>query len=467
MQGDVSDALEKVAGLPRDNKLSSSSRDIMNRLLRSRLEVLHALLDNVTSAVEKKDGLDDGLVTPYDWAWFQLSKSGQRLLSSVFKRIPAPVDSTAVVKAIVDTITTNAEAAAAAASAAAAAGGPECEMSRLRAVAGAAQFAKDTKVPVLVDEAQVLMDTKTYGLHASAAHQTPGRDKSKDTSTESSSDLPSSGAPPSGQALHRPSTPPPETPAPNRHLLVTLRTAVRFELDCPMVYAGTELGLGRVTNASSGGYDSSERCLVTSFPTFDGELVEKYLLTFLKFPGDVVPFDVQPLVGRPRWVTMLVQRPYRAKPFPGVDAAATETVNALFGHYEPRLGLAARATVEDSGPTPREALVQAAYKAVMMNASFNSAFHKTELPEALRPTPLAARRVEELLCTFEHQETGICIRIVHEPIIVLLLEKMMREWDIPNPFVAALKEEVESYVKDAGKVSFPFVVPHILSCSWN
>lgn len=71
-----------------------------------------------------------------------------------------------------------------------------------------------------------------------------------------------------------------------------------------------------------------------------------------------------------------------------------------------------------------------------------------------------------MLCTFEPQKSGIRIRIVHEPIIVLLLEKMMREWDIPNPFVAALKEEVESYIKDAGKV-FPFVVPHILSCSWN
>lgn len=456
MQQDVSDALEKVAGLPRDSNLSSSSREIMNRLLRSRLEVLHALLDNVTSAEAegKEDDLDDGLVTPYDWAWFQLSNSGQRLLSSVFKRMPAPVDSRDIIDTIVDTITTNAEAAAAAASAAAAAGGPECEMSRLRAVAGAAQFAKDTKVPVLVD-------TETYGFHASAADQTPGRVKSKDTTTESSSDPPSlSGTPP---PEHKPSTP----PAPNRHLLVTLRTAALLELGCPMVYAGTELGLGRVTNASSGGYDGKKPCLVTSFPTFDGELVEKYLLAFLKFPGDVVPFDVRPFVGRPRWVTMLVQRRYWDGPFPDVDAAVTETVDALFGHYEPRLDLAARATVEGSGAKPREALVRDAYKAVMMNASFNLPSHNPELPEALRPTPLAARRVEELLCTFEPQASGIGIRIVHEPIIVLLLEKMMREWDVPNPFVAALKEEVESYVKDAGKVSFPFVVPHILSCSWN
>ena len=41
---------------------------------------------------------------------------------------------------------------------------------------------------------------------------------------------------------------------------------------------------------------------------------------------------------------------------------------------------------------------------------------------------------------------------MHEPIVVLVLQRMMEEWAISNPFVDDLQCEVDAYVKGAGKV---------------
>ena len=137
--------------------------------------------------------------------------------------------------------------------------------------------------------------------------------------------------------------------------------------------------------------------MVSSFPSFDAQLVVEYILAFLKFPDGWPPFNVRQFVGRPRWVTMLVRRFYDSPASAlDADAVASDIAARVYEHYARRLTPEFRIAA-----TAREPLVKAAYRAVMMGARFKSSASKAQLPDDLQPTEGAARLMEELLCTFE------------------------------------------------------------------
>lgn len=437
-QYDTSAALEQVATLAASHgnlDVSSAARAILLRLLLGRLRVLTALLCAT-----------DIIITPYDWTCFQLSAVGQTFLLNVFHATPAVRDGEAT--ATVGELKT-------------------------------AIMAKDAdpnaaRIPVFIDEAQVLMGVK-YGAHVTSTKQSPGRAASAAGADAGAGAAPGA-EPPAGGAV--PSAARAKTPpfVPPRRLLTTLRTAVSFTLKSPLVYAGTELSLQVAvsTDPAVSPTDDQPRVLVLNFPAFDTEMVHRYLHAFLNFDttagaavdaedddedddaeddddddaatpstGDCgvadaavketeLPFITDMLVGRPRWVARVVCAAYSfgvevamAPDF--VPARCKEIVVSLLQHYETRLVTGVRFKDADAGSTPRETVVSRAYEAVMSSTSFRG------LQDLDDDT---ACHVETLLCTYEN--FGNCQRVVHEPIIVELLEQLMTKFNVTNPFADIL-----------------------------